>query len=256
MLYLELFNGKVPVEVESQRTFRSKHTDTELQILEVSLTIKNEDGHEAFLDVISDAKFVNSIDEKEQKKKWEISNKSYSYNNDGGPYQHTIELIENEELLIEELVINGVSFQPYFYKESFDEDSLVIDARVYLTSEEYERYKEIKYGELYFPVIRGGIDDREREMRFGRCVWSRDDDKIKQHIVLVDKNFDAVNKKTLDIYPEIPNIMEMLEDNIGIMDNLLRVLLQKKCFIRLRIRRDKNHREGQDSGKTSTFLSY
>jgi hypothetical protein len=230
MLYLELFNDKVPVQTELRETILSKHTGTELNVIEVSLTFRNENGHRAFLDIIRDNKIISSVDEEDHRKKWKISNSSYTYSNDSGPYRHTLELTEQEVLSIEKLVINGLSFQPYFYKESIDEDSLIIDARILLTPEEYENFKKIRYGELYFPVVRVGISEQEKEMRFGQGLWSQNDGKIKQHICLVERSYDITHKKRVGLYPEIPNIMEMLEDNIEIMDNLLNILSQKNVL--------------------------
>ena len=109
-----------------------------------------------------------------------------------------------------------------------------------LTVDEFERLKAIYFGDIYFPVIRRGINDETKEMRFGKIIWSKDEEIIKFKIYLVDKQYDAERGSALGLFePEMSNVKHTLADNTENFAALLKVLQEKNLLTSEEIERVK-----------------
>jgi hypothetical protein len=122
--------------------------------------------------------------------RWRVGEHSSSYV-DGSPLTTFIwELREVEELKIDHLLMADLEVKPYRYKEDFDQKGvLTIDCRVELSESDEKR---LRNWPTYFLVVRKGINDSAREMRFGMLLWSKkeSDDKYRMSVILVDKAYD------------------------------------------------------------------
>jgi hypothetical protein len=131
-----------------------------------------------------------------------------------------------EDLQATQLVIDGWALTPYKYKEEIDDEALIVQARVQLSAEEYKRLFELP---TYFSVVRKGIDDEPREMRFGQCLWSESDDKYKIQLYLVEKRLDD-SKRGLGhsfLEPQSSNDAGRIVRSAILLDRLIDSLIHK-----------------------------
>jgi hypothetical protein len=120
----------------------------------------------------------------------------------------------------DKLIIGNLTVEPYFYEEGTQNDALFIIARARLTAEQAEplrqmiiRYSMARPNEQYFPVVREGLSDEPRQMRFGGGAWSQRDGIVNQEITLVDRVYDehggGVNLLTAQKARTDDNIVEL-----------------------------------------------
>ena len=233
MIYLDFAGKEVPANLKDESTFRSKHTGAELKSIKVDIVAEDQEAHERLLKSIERAKKVgiNSTDGKGTVlNRWKVKNTSYSYTTGvpGSKYYHSLELEEMEELKVSSLALGGLSLQPYSYEEKFDGDALIIKARVLLSEKQYAELKELMKGERYFPVIRHGISDEPREMRFGTMRWSKHEDSIKHELLLVERSYDEAKERFSGLFePEMSRMQHMIADHVEILEELFTTLINK-----------------------------
>lgn len=232
-IYLDLDGKETPTEIMSESTFRSKHTGRELKCIEVRLVEKEKQAHEKLLKILQVGREegIDSTDGKGKVlSKWKIKNNSYSYSEGShdSNYYHSIELEEMEKLEVTSLKVGGLDLHPYSYKEKFDEDALIIEAKVVLSKSQYSDFKEIMKKTRYFPVIRQGISEEPREMRFGVTRWSELEHRVKHELLLVDKSYDDIKKGAKGFFdPEMSRMQDMIAEDTEIIDELLSTLTNK-----------------------------
>lgn len=152
-----------------------------------------------------------------------ISN-SYSSIGHSGPWTHSVELEEAEDLNPSELVIDGLSVKPERYEEHVEEGGITAAAIVRVDSagrRELENRLKAHTERSYFDVTRVGIEDAARRMRFGRCLWSEHGEVTKYSLFLVDKGTDDAKKEYLDFHPELPNVRRQVVSTRNLVDELL-----------------------------------
>lgn len=182
------FNGfKIPAQLVTKDEINSKHTGASLEKLEVRIYIESSESNEDFLSLLRDAEKtgLSSIDEAGCIiKRWTIVNTSWSYTQGEPGYYHTIELTEEEDLNLTSLDINGIILHPYFYKETFEDDLLQIEAKVVLDEEGHKKIKTYQLSNESFPVIRHGINEQPLEMSLGRSPWSKNGVEYKHKLFI------------------------------------------------------------------------
>lgn len=228
---IQLGDYIINANIEGDQLFFSKHTGAPLRRVNISFRAKGEDTHEEIQRLLEETGEVVSLNENDEPDgQWKAIQRSFSYQQGRPYYDYQWELEGKEELKIEEIVLGDVAFKPYLYKEKFDyDDLLIIKARVSLTLEEFGRLKALFLGEQYFQVIRKGISNESREMRFGKALWSEQDDTVKFQIYLVDRAKDEDGK--LGIFqPEMRNIQSMLARTTECFLELLSVLVEKEVL--------------------------
>jgi len=231
MIYLDFAGKEVPANLKDESTFRSKHTGAELKSIKVDIVAEDQEAHERLLKSIEKGS-INSTDGKGSVlSKWKVKNPSYSYTDaPGSHYYHSLELEETEELRVSSLTLGGFSLQPYSYEEKFDGDALIIEARVLLSETQYVELKKLmKAAELYFPVVRHGISEEPREMRFGKMLWSKHEDGIKHELLLVEKIYDETKERrsALLFEPEMSHVQDMTAQQEEILEELITALVDK-----------------------------
>lgn len=127
----------------------------------------------------------------------------------GDPIQHcTWVLSEVEELNLEALQIGDVTVPPYKYSDEFSEDVLVCN---FCIDVDTTTYKYIRSLPQYFPVVRKGVSNAPRSMRFGHVVWAtKDEQTYRLRATLVEQNYDKQGAGNGIMQPEFGNVMDVL----------------------------------------------
>jgi hypothetical protein len=140
--------------------------------------------------------------------------------------EYRVELHEVEEVTTPTLlIVNGIDTQPHHYEERIQENGISISCRVKVSPEVAEQLWQMWIsGEPpnYFPVVRQGISDEPRQMRFGRCTWSEHEDGVKYELVLVDRTVDESGEPFRGFNePELSNVMSMAASTTALVAALL-----------------------------------
>jgi hypothetical protein len=156
---------------------------------------------------------------------WTPLQRTESYR-DGNPVRtYHWELTEKEMLQLESLRLGELTLSPYEYKESFnDQGELTIDARTRLTPAELQSLRALPY---FFSIVRKGISDTPREMRFGRLLWSDHGDHIKHDIFLVERQKSSDKKLGGLLQPEMYLWESAIALNAGLVNSLIDTLKTK-----------------------------
>jgi hypothetical protein len=235
-MYLDLGGKEVRVRVEAETIFPSKHTGRNLKSCQISIVAIGKQINETLQNVLEKGKEdgINSTDGSGKiTGKWKINNSSYSYstNDDNAEYRYSAKLEEMEQLEVTSLVVDGLELKPYSYAERSDGDDLIIEAKVRLTESEFSPLKNILKNTGYFSVIRHGLSEDPRQMRFGQTNWSMNENVIKHEVRLVDKSYDDNNKRTRGLYePEIGNMQAMIAENTERVEELMSILKNKSVL--------------------------
>ena len=255
--YLHLdFDGKEYMfTINKESTFLSRHTGVVLKKLEVSLWVDKK-IHEWITNIIErlNKTEINSIGEQGKiLKKWKIEKSTYSCIEN--KYNHYLELEEIEDLHIDNLIIDKLTFHPYSYKEEFVRDALIIDAKVRLSELQFVEIKKLIEKKDYFKVVRQGINDEPREMKFGLPLWSKHKDTIKYKIILSEKKYFETQKKILfnDFFQKISNMGFLLAKQDGILKELLNILSSKKVLTNEEITKIKEKASNQTRSREIDF---
>lgn len=236
--------------IEEEGEFNSKHTNKPLRWMEVSFQVSGEDAFEE----IRNKSQITSISDNGEEFNWQVKELSHSYTQGQPVYEFVWELSEIETLTIETLILGSFEVKPYLYDEEINDGSLFITALVELTPDAFEKLKTIYFGDIYFPIIRQGINAEPKDMRFGKVIWSRDEESIKFKIFLVDKEYDNKNENTLGLFqPEMRNIKNMLATNIEGFNTLLKILKEKNLLTSDEIEQVKKVNDEDFNSRTLEF---
>lgn len=212
----------------------SVHTGKQLETLSFSLQVRGKTLKEAFnnkLHKVKDGGIFSTDNNGINIKEYKLVNHSYSYTRDYSDedtiYTYTLYLEEIERLKIDSLVIAGVEVTPYEFTEKYD-DAIIIQAKIKLSKEDAEKLDMATKENKYFDVIRKGISDEVKKMRFGKVIWSENDGYIKKDIVLVEDIYDNKESHLSKFFqPEFSNIMDILSYIKNLNDELLKLLISK-----------------------------
>lgn len=225
-------NGeRLEVDVVAETTFNSRHTGRTLKRLTLRVAVRGDDAHESFLRLIARAtqQGAEADEGAGTVRRWTVRNSSYSYSESDDPlaYHHTLEMDEEEELMPTRLVVDDLNLKPYTYEEEFDKDVLIITARVVPSEAEGRRLRELVVAKDYYPVVREGLGQEARAMRFGLVVWSRQEGTTKYLLTLVEKLYDEDAPQIHPGEPQVPNLVRLLSTALGVLDALLEALVTK-----------------------------
>ena len=234
-MFLIISDQKVPWQIIEKSPVISRHTGHELQRLIVRLYISSPEVQEELENGIlrSEEKEITSLDPNSGRNQiWQISNSSYSYSNGDAVIQYTLELTEKESYQIEKLLIQDIEFQPYSFSEYFDEDQLIIEAKVKISKGDEKKLEQLLKEDGYFRVIRVGINNSPIEMRFGRVFWSQDDESKKYSLILVQRRSDGKEEPTpFYVYDIITdNTKNRLIKTDQILNKLIKKLVDKNIL--------------------------
>ena len=189
-LRFDLDDGQqAAVHVRKETTERSLHTGRDLVELHGWITTADAEMHRTLADTLRslDDRPVSAWDEAgEFSGRWCVSWNSYGES--AGVHTYTVLLREAEELTLDVLLVDGLQLHPYEYREQVAGEGLILHAKVEGTDETLQRLRELVRSGATLPVVRRGINEEPREMRFGVAQWSRMEDRTKCRLVLVDRD--------------------------------------------------------------------
>jgi hypothetical protein len=146
-------------------------------------------------------------------------------------YHHQVELAEEEHLQPNAVMVDGVELVPYAYEERAEHGAIVIDLKARMADPARTELQALitRHSEdypSYFPVLRRGLQETPRTMRFGKCTWSAHDGEFKNNIILVEDAYDRSEPEPLVgwNYPEALRTREMAARTSALVTELLRVL--------------------------------
>lgn len=183
-------DGQLVVPAAVIETVESPHTGRPLRRLRSEITVPAAEAR-----LIATAIGSGPLTD-EEGNEWSGGIEVESYGDAQGLHNLRINWEEREQLLANAVEFGGLSLRPQRYEEHEDGRSVSIAFRAILSLAETERLRELQRlpsskGDLYFPVVRRGVSDEPREMRFGRVLWQQlEDGNVEHEIVLVDKSFD------------------------------------------------------------------
>ncbi|CAN5782698.1 hypothetical protein BH23GEM3_BH23GEM3_11920 [soil metagenome] len=226
-LQLELGDQRIPFLVGRTATARSPHTERDLSELHGWVTTADPQVHEWLTKALQtlDTRAVRAWDEQDEfAGRWSISWNSYAESDD--EHLYTLILSEDEELSLSALVLEGIELHPYEYREEFSGDELTIWAKLVGSKAGVLRLRALLKTRDSFSVVRRGINDTPRQMRFGVAEWSEHEGRIKYRVVLVDAGAELAE------HPEVVRIEEAntraaLSYYMGLVDRLTDLLVKR-----------------------------
>jgi hypothetical protein len=196
---LELGGIQVPATIEQAETFQSPHTGRDLRRLRVRFVIEDEATHDRVVDALQAHQAVTLPIGAGQRTAFEPGKHSWSYGNgitSLTSYDHQVELTEREQLQPSAVAFDQIEITPYAYEERLDDDTgIVIDLKTRVDSATHAMLQAMILQDAesypsYFPVVRRGLQETPRMMRFGKCTWSAHEGEFKHHLVLVEQVLD------------------------------------------------------------------
>lgn len=197
-----VFDGfEVPVNPRGPREeYTSLHSGRNLAKLSGNAVFRSEDNYQDFLDAVRAVneayETVPAVDENgDSLGDWIVKIGMRRSQEAGGSELHKVELslYESEALDPDSVVLDDGRFEltPDEYGEYIvGEDELHVQMIVTLDEENAQELREYILESGYFPVQRLGLSEEPVEMRFGRTLWTRQDDQIRFGLPLVDKKMD------------------------------------------------------------------
>jgi hypothetical protein len=231
---LELAGIQVPAAIEHADSLASPHTGRELRWLQVEFVIDDEATNDRIVEALQPDQEVVLVDEAGQRTPFTPGKTSWSYTDGVIRYHHQVELTEQEHLQPTAVAFDQLEITPYAYEERIDHDGrLVIDLKtrttgaVHATLQAVLKRRRADYPS-YFPVVRKGVEDTLRTMRFGKCTWSAHDGEFKHNLVLVEQPDDQHEPEPFLLnYPEGPRGRGMAAKALALVTELLEVLEAK-----------------------------
>jgi hypothetical protein len=230
MVMLAIGDQSVRAEVEDEDATNSLHTGRPLRTLRVSFDVQGDALNDAIVEGLNSEDRI-TVDDGTAAASFEKTNNTWSYTSGVSIYHHNVELREVEDVKPTSVGLLGVDLVPYEYEERVDRGGILIEMKVRVTQPENELLEQQIATDDFFPVVRHGIEDRPREMRFGKCIWSEDGEHIKQSLVLVEKVVDETPSPFQGWFePESHRTQEMTAGTRELLNALLGLLAEKNVL--------------------------
>lgn len=192
LLRIEGLDFPLNVEPLSSERYTSPHTGREIRKVFRKAVI-DERIHEIVKPAL-DGGVVTAVNPQgHESGRWKVKVPQYSVS--GGRNSYHLELEEAEDLSSSRVLLgkdNSIVLEPYRYEDERLGDGIQIRLFTKLTPEQTEQLFDFRLsagrGEEYFPVVREGISDQPKRMRFGRGRWSRHEvEGVNKHeVILID----------------------------------------------------------------------
>jgi hypothetical protein len=235
MMYADFLGEKLAVDLEEESTFRSKHTGAKLRRVKIEVVARTLQAHRLLLLKIRRAEndsISSTDDEGNVTGRWRVAHSSFCCLGDehDQEYFHEIQIEEVEELKLTGLSINGIVLYPYFYEEEFDCDDLNIKSRVMVSPEQDAWLRMLMKEKDYFQVVRHGINNNPREMRFSNTIlWSKHGNKFKYEIILMDKSYDERDRPLARLFqPQMSRMQSAVAAQAEMVEAMLEAMVTRK----------------------------
>jgi len=230
------FSGdELVVDGEEESTFCSKHTGRPLRRIKIGLIAQTLQAHRSLLLKMRRAEHdgISSADDKGNVTgMWKIINSSFCCQGEehSPEYYHEILMEEQEELQIDCLLIDDLILRPYFYEEEFDCDDLSVKSRIMVTPDQDARLRMMMKDDGYFSVVRRGINEDPREMRFSNTIlWSRHGNKFKYELILVDRSYDERDRPLARLFqPQMSRMQSAVAAQAEMVEAMLETMVTRK----------------------------
>lgn len=211
---LKVLDNEVECDLINDGTLLSKHTGKQIRKGIITLKLFSEDDYKYFNTFLSEQTQLTLL-ENDKESKWLKNNNSSSFTTGRTVYSFSINVVEDELVTIESLEINGTNFIPEYYSESISGNAIIIEGIVKISMDIATKFREDMLStKTYFNVIRHGIDENMKKMRFGRILeWcpSISEEVIYQAFNLVEDVYDEVKSIKL---PEMERTDKLTLENI------------------------------------------
>jgi hypothetical protein len=138
---------------------------------------------------------------------------------------------QSEQLNAREVELDGLRLAPTRYEEQANDDgSITIAMQATLSADDTDRLRELVWEARpetrYRTVIRHGISEVPRSMRFGRVLWQQlGDGQVAHDITLVDEAYDRNGDQSafaaLSGEPQVGNLIQYVTSLTAQLDALL-----------------------------------
>jgi len=234
---LEINEKEIKVYNFEKKKFISKHTGRELLEISFRCDMQGIDERDWLLRILNSKEIMVMLTSGEKPNRFIQGEASYNYSttypDEPTIYTHNVSLREKEIIDVKIIKIDDLVLEPYVYEEEESSDTQIeIEFKVVVNKRQREKLIQMLYSEKeYFNVIREGIDDNPREMRFGLPEWSRIKNKneYKYRLILIDynpneKQFPIPNKTVFD------NLMIKYTKTKMTLDMLIERMKEKKIL--------------------------
>jgi hypothetical protein len=184
--------GSARFAISSLETAVSDQSGRSVTVIEATIQGAGQKVHDDFFQRLKNAPadgFPGRDPVTGEEKRWTIDVQSWAES--GGRYTYSVRVNEKENLVLDRLSIDGRDFVPTRYKASAHNGILSISVQVTVDDGQRDWLRSLMDAQVYFPVIRRGINDAPTQMRFGLCTWSRHGTETKYLLRLVDERDDA-----------------------------------------------------------------
>jgi len=213
-------------------TIDSPHTGRPLRRLSSDITIPAADAR-LLATILQAPQLVD-----EHGAEWSGRIETESYRDVQGLHNLRIGWEEQEQLQADAVEFEGLSLRPLRYEEIIDDDALTISFRARLTSTETETLRGLQQfrakDDRYFLVVRRGVSDQPRRMRFGRVLWhALEGGDVEHEITLAEDVYDMTPRtafRALAGEPQVGHLLSTVEQLLGERDALLDVLKSGGVF--------------------------
>ncbi len=209
----------------------SAHTDRQLIVGNFQFDVRDQDQQQRIAASLSQRREIDAASDG-QPVRFRVRSNSYSSVGEGPPWHHSVDVEEAENVSPNEIVLDGLTLRPYKYEERAEDGGISIQTRVVVNQAgRQELEKRLRTDDRgpgrYFDVVRTGIQDSPRLMRFGQCAWSEHGDETKYDLVLVEKSVDESRPEPIvEFYREIPNMRREIARATNLIDGLLDMLVE------------------------------
>jgi hypothetical protein len=215
-----------PIPARVEEVIESPHTGKTLRRLSTEITVPAARAR-AIATLLEAQPLVD-----EDGNEWSGRIESESYGEVQGLHHLKIGWEEQERVQANAIEFEGLSLKPSRYEERADDDGVAISLRARLTPAETEKVRDLQQrpsteDELYFPVVRRGVSDEPRRMRFGRVLWQAlEDGNADYDITLVDESLDKEPRSGFGAIgePHTGHLLNAVEQLLGERDALLDAL--------------------------------
>jgi hypothetical protein len=198
-LTVAIAGGQLRLDVEEVSWEVSAHTGHQLARVQTTATVPSRHG-ETVARALGDATGENWLED-DQGRRWRVGGRSHNYS-DEGPYRFSARLEEMELLQPTEVRVADFVLVPTTYEEASDGETgaISIVMRCQLDDQQFAGLRRLveakdRDNPTYYPVVRVGVEDRERSMRPGKVLWTVTDDGHEAQVVLVEQPYDSVDRK-------------------------------------------------------------
>jgi hypothetical protein len=199
----------VTAELIDQRTTTSRNTGKELFQLDVRFRVhENQRGFCTSALKTGSVTLLSSDGDATREITVGVYEKQHSYSSDN-PIQSCVWMLsEQEDSTLESLQIGDLNITPYRYKDYFDQEALICTVCMKVDAATHDALRALP---MYFPVVRRGISDQSRSMRFGLILWSSDDEETyKMQATLVEEVHDKPGRSHGFLEPMFTSVMDLL----------------------------------------------